>query len=87
MSSRNEWVLKKKAKGLCTWCGKEPLVNKSYCVKCSEKHRKKSREWYRANPEKAKESMRKFKEKNREKYNKYQREYYIKYKEKVKTRR
>ena len=86
-SSSIKWALKKKAKGLCSWCGKEPLVNKSHCVKCSEKHRKKSRGWYRANPEKAKESMRKYREKNIEKFIKYQRKYYIKYKGKVKALR
>ncbi len=39
MSRQTEWQKKKRDAGLCTRCGREPLVNKNYGEKCRAKCR------------------------------------------------
>lgn len=46
MNRQTRWQKKKQAQGLCARCGKQPLVNRWYCLVCREKMRAYLKERY-----------------------------------------
>lgn len=46
VNRQTRWQKKKQAQGLCARCGKQPLVNRWYCLVCREKMRAYLKERY-----------------------------------------